>query len=284
MHPVTTANRRLPAARTDRKALPETVGVRDAVGVTRLHFQSAGRGRSVLLLHSGVTDLRQWDPQWEALAAHFHVIRSDRRGWGRSPLPAPGPETYSDAGDVVALLDELGIDQAALVGSSGGGAVAQQVAASWPERVSRLVLLCTDADDVEPTPAVRAFAQREDELLGGGDVAAAVELNVSTFLGPEASAETRTLVAEMQRHAFEVQLAAGDDVPYDRGPAVDLSRATMPAHVISGQLDLDYFGLVAETVARRLPDARRTVLPWAGHLPNLERPDPVTDLLLSSLA
>ncbi len=251
--------------------------------MTLLHHQTAGQGPAVVLLHSGVTDLRQWDPQWEALARRFRVVRFDRRGWGRSPLPTATAAPYSDAGDVVDLLDELGIEQAALVGSSGGAVVAQQVASAWPHRVSRLVLLCADAEDVEPTPAARAFADREEELLEMGDVDAAVELNVETFLGPEATAETRALVGEMQRTAFEVQLAAGDDVPREPGPAIELSRAAMPAYVVSGALDLDYFSLAADALAERLPDARRTELPWAGHLPNLERPDEIAAFLLDVL-
>ena len=253
--------------------------------MTDLHYESAGRGSAVVLLHSGVTDLRQWDPQWEDLASRHRVVRFDRRGWGRSPLPdAATSATYSDAADVVELLDELGIEQAALVGSSAGGLIAQQIASAWPHRVSRLVLLCADTDDVEPTAAIRSFAEREDKYLEDGDVEEAVELNVKTFLGPDASTETRDFVREMQRNAFEVQLATGDDAPRERGPAIDLTQATMAAYVVNGGRDLDYFALAADSLARRLPDARRIVLPWAGHLPNLERPDEVSTLLLTALA
>jgi pimeloyl-ACP methyl ester carboxylesterase len=232
-----------------------------------------------------VTDLRQWDPQWDELSARYRVVRCDRRGWGRSPLPdASDARSFSDAGDVIGLLDELGIEQAALVGSSAGGLIAQQIASAWPDRVSRLVLLCADTDGVEPTAALRAFGEREDAYLDAGAVAEAVELNVETFLGPEASTETRELVRQMQRNAFEIQLAAGDDVPREPGPAIDLTRATMPAYVITGGRDLDYFALAADGLAKRLPDARRIVLPWAGHLPNLERPAEFTTVLLDALA
>lgn len=244
-----------------------------------LHHEIAGDGTPVVLLHSGVGDLRQWDPQWEALTARHRVLRYDRRGYGESALPT---EEYDDASDLVRLLDELGIERAALVGSSAGGVVAQQVAAEWPERVTRLVLLCADAD-VEPTAAIRAFAEREDALLEAGDVAAAVELNVETFLGPDASDAARDLVREMQRRAFEVQLAAGDDVPVLPGPDLRLERATMPALVVSGARDVDYFALAADHLAAELPDARALVLDWAGHLPNLERPDETTALLLDAL-
>lgn len=252
--------------------------------MTQLHHETAGQGPAVVLLHSAIGDLRQWDPQWEALAARYRVVRHDRRGWGRSPLPDATSPARSSAADLVALLDELGIERAALVGSSAGGVIAQQVASAWPERVSRLVLLCADGDEVDATPSVIAFGEREDELLEAGDVAAAVELNVETFLGPEAGAEARDLVRTMQRTAFEVQLVAGDDVPRVPGPDIDLARISVPATVVSGDLDLDYFTLTADAIAARLPDARRVVLPWAGHLPNLERPDEITDLLLDALA
>jgi pimeloyl-ACP methyl ester carboxylesterase len=88
----------------------------------------------------------------------------------------------------------------------------------------------------------------------------------------------------MQRNAFEVHLAAADDVPREPGPAIDLTQATMLAYVVSGGRDLDYFALAADSLARRLPDARRMVLPWAGFLPNLERPSEVNTLLVDALA
>lgn len=253
--------------------------------MSRVHCVTSGHGPVVMFLHSGVTDLRQWDPQCEELSARFRVVRCDRRGWGRSPLPTTSDSaSYSDAGDVVGLLDELGIEETVLVGSSAGGLVAQQIASAWPERVSRLVLLCADAEGVEPTPALQTFAEREEDYLRAGAIREAVELNVTTFLGPDASAETRDLVREMQRNAFELQLVAGDSVPCEPGPVIDLTRVTMPVYVVSGSRDLDYFALTADSLAKQLPNVQRVVLPWAGHLPNLERPNEVNTLLADMLS
>lgn len=265
---------RLAAAAPGRETAPVT-----AIG--ELFHDVAGEGPAVLLLHSGATDSRQWDAQWPQLTAAHRVVRYDRRGWGRSPLPATA---YSDLGDAIGLLDDLGVDDVAVVGSSAGGGLALQLASAYPERVRRLVLLCAAADVVEPTPDVRAFGDREDELLEAGDVEGAVELNADTFLGPEADRATRELVCDMQRTAFEVQLAAGDDVAREPGPETDLARVTVPTLIVTGDLDLDFFGLVGNVLTQRLPDARRVSLPWAGHLPNLERPDEVTALLLAELA
>ena len=83
----------------------------------------------------------------------------------------------------------VGIRQAALIGSSYGGRVALEVAARWSEKVSALALLCSGSPEHVPSDALRCFAEREDALIAAGDVDGAVDLNVETFLGPEAVLE-----------------------------------------------------------------------------------------------
>ncbi len=93
------------------------------------------------------------------------------------------------------------------MGSSLGGRVALEVAVTRPERVASLLLLCPAFRGVDATPSAEAFRAEEDRLLSLGDVDAAVELNVATWLGPDASEGCRDLVRAMQRRAFEVQAA-----------------------------------------------------------------------------
>jgi pimeloyl-ACP methyl ester carboxylesterase len=170
-----------------------------------------GSGPAVLLLHSTVCDRRMWDPQVPALAAAGHrVIRCDLRGYGDSPIPA---EPWDDASDVAGLLTSLGTPRVAVIGASGGGKVALEIAARWPDRVTALALLCTAMPGFTPGPRLRAFGEREDELLEAGDIAGATDLNVDLWLGPEADKATHDRVREMQRHAFEVQLAALASTP-----------------------------------------------------------------------
>src|SRR3954468_4338571 len=240
-----------------------------------LHHTVTGDGPPVLLLHSTASDSRQWDPQRAALAADHTVVTPDLRGFGRSLFP---PEPYADAEDVLRVLDHLGITTTALVGASGGGRVALQLASAVPERVSALVLLCAAAPGVERTPQLRAFAEREEELLEAGDVEAATEVNVRTWLGPDADEHARELLRTTQRQAFAVQLAAGEE-PEERSLDVDLARITSPTTVVYGRHDLDFFRTVANYLAAGLPAAELVELPWAGHLPNLERPEETTELI-----
>ncbi|MCG5214772.1 alpha/beta fold hydrolase [Streptosporangium sp. KLBMP 9127] len=233
----------------------------------------------VVLLHSGAADARMWDPQWGPLTERFRVIRPDFRGYGRTPYAADEP--YSDPGDVADLLAALGLRQVTLVGASYGGRVALELATSHPDLVSALVLLDAGGG-LPPTPDLRAFGAEEDRLLSEGDVEGAVELNVRTWLGPEADEQTRERLTQMQRHAFEVQLAA-DPEPSQFAGEIDLDKIEVPALVVSGAHDLPYFQQTADHLAERLSGATRVHLEWAGHLPGMERPAEITERLIHFL-
>ncbi|GAB3070350.1 alpha/beta fold hydrolase [Pedococcus soli] len=247
-----------------------------------LSHDVSGSGPAILLLHSGVADRRMWDDLVPALGHAFTVVRPDFRGFGQTPLP---PGEYADADDLDTLLDHLGITDAAVVGSSFGGRVALELATLHPGRVSSLVLLCAAYRGVEPTADVQEFGAEEDRLLEAGDVEGASELNVRTFLGPDADDATRARLLAMQRHAFEVQLAADeqDPPPAPRRVDVDPTAIAVDTVVVSGALDLDLFREVAVVLARDIPGAESIELDWAGHLPSLERPDAVLALLLDVL-
>lgn len=243
-------------------------------------YDEAGSGPAVVLLHSTVCDRRMWDPQIGPLTgAGFRVIRLDFRGYGETPMPAAA---YNDAQDVADLLDALGVSEVAVVAASGGGRVALEFASRWPSRVSKLVLLNTAVRGHEPSEALRAFGDQEDKLLEAGDVDGATDLNVQTWVGPEADEATRAKVREMQRHAFEVQLAAGDDVEPIR-VETDLGAITARTLVVAGALDLPDFRAIAADLTENLLNVQLVELEWAGHLPSLERPDRLNPLLIDFL-
>ncbi|MCY1143364.1 alpha/beta hydrolase [Actinoplanes sp. Pm04-4] len=243
-----------------------------------LSHDSDGSGSPVLLLHSTVCDRRMWDPQMVALAsAGFRAVRCDLPGYGDSPVPV---ERFNTADQVMELLD--GVDQFAVVGSSGGGLVALEIAARWPARVTALALLCTAAPGMNPSPQLQEVWSQENAFIDAGDVAGATELMVNTWVGPLADDATRSLVRDMQRRAYEVQLAAPDteefEVPYG------LEAITAPALLVSGAHDLPDFRGIAEGLATRLHHAVHVPLDWAGHLPSLEDPAALNDLLLPFLS
>lgn len=247
--------------------------------MTVLAHDVTGGGPAVVLLHSSVCDRRMWDDQVGPIAAAGHrVVRADLRGHGDSPLVP----SFNEAEDVIALLDHLGLAEVAVIGSSYGGRVAQEVAARWPSRVTALALLCAGMAGVEYGPDVTTFGDREEALLSAGDVDAATDLNVDTWLGPDATPEVRELVRTMQRHNFDVQLAYSPD-PEQREVRYDLATVTAPTLVVSGAHDLPTFQAIATLLATRIPHARHLHLDWAAHFPTLEHPLEATTLLLNFL-
>ena len=114
-------------------------------------------------------------------------------------------------------------------------------------------------------------------------MAVATDLNVEMWLQPEVDEATRELFREMQSHAFQVQLAAGDLQVHEDDVEIDLSRITCPATVVSGGIDLAWFRAVADQLVAELPRAVLIDLPWAGHLPKPRAPDDTTQLIRRSL-
>src|SRR6266508_3963747 len=133
----------------------------------RLHYDDVGSGPAIVLVHAGIADSRMWDEQVAAFSDAFRVVRYDIAGYGRSPLRG-GP--FSHWRDLVALLDELGIEQAALVGNSFGGRIALDVAIAAPERVSALVLVAPGLGGWDWSAEMRRFDELEDEALEAGDL------------------------------------------------------------------------------------------------------------------
>ena len=97
--------------------------------MTLHHRLDGAEGAPPLLLCNSLgTTLEMWDPQVPALATRFRLVRYDRRGHGRSPVP-PGPYSIDDLGrDALALLDELGIERVSFCGLSIGGMVGMWLA------------------------------------------------------------------------------------------------------------------------------------------------------------
>ncbi|AWZ10856.1 MULTISPECIES: alpha/beta fold hydrolase [unclassified Streptomyces] len=237
-------------------------------------------GPAVVLLHSSVCDRRMWEPQWAPLAAAgFRVVRADFRTCGESPA---SEVPYSDHGDVRELLDHLGIRRSAFVGSSYGGRIALTLAALHPERVSALALLCPDRPGRPPSPEMREFGAAEDALLDAGDLVGAAELNARQWLGPEATDDARGLVRDMQLGNFRSEPAAAGDQELPE-PAVDLSAVRAPVLAVGGAHDVPVFRRIAAELPGVVPGATHVELPWAGHLPSLERPAEVTRMLLDFL-
>jgi len=114
-----------------------TFGVDDI----QIHYQDRGQGPVLVLLHGLGSSAMDWEEQYPHFESDYRIIAPDLRGFGASDKP-DGPYLVTrHAQDVAALLDHLGVDSVLLLGFSMGGAVAFQFAASYPQRVERLIIV-----------------------------------------------------------------------------------------------------------------------------------------------
>ena len=112
-------------------------------GDADIAYETAGSGDPLLMIMGFMADSRMWTLQTPVFSEHFRCITFDNRGVGMSSSP-PGPYTTEQmAADAIAVLDDLGVERAHVLGISMGGAIAQHVALKAPERIRSLTLAAT---------------------------------------------------------------------------------------------------------------------------------------------
>ena len=254
----------------------------------RIFYQHYGSGDALLLIHAGVADSRMWAAQVAEFAAGYQVITFDLRGFGRSEMSAA---SYSHSDDIVALLDEVAVDAAHLVGISYGGLIALEFALEYPQRTRRLVLGAPSISGDRPSATLLEFWAQEEALCNAGDLEGAVELNLRLWVdGPhrrphEVDAAMRSLVGAMQLCAFENESEDDGSPIFHPTPAMHrIHQLTAPTLLLIGELDLPEKLQLAAHLERQIADATTTILPGVAHMLNMERPAQFNAAVLNFLA
>jgi pimeloyl-ACP methyl ester carboxylesterase len=246
-------------------------------------------GPRVVLLHAGVADRRSWrDVARELHERGADVLVPDRRGFGETPASG---EPFRHVDDLLELLD----GPAWLVGSSMGGALALDTALEAPDRVAGLVLIApavsgapeTPLESLDPETAqvIRAIMAAQE----AGDLDAVNRHEIHLWLDGPAQPEGRVGGAARELALDMNAIALRSGAPEGAGAGgVDawsrLEEIRAPATIAWGELDEPDAAVVGHELERRLGDARRpVVLPGVAHLPSLERPDLVVDLIADAM-
>jgi 3-oxoadipate enol-lactonase len=254
-----------------------------------LHYEVAGDGPAVVFLHPGIADSHVWDPQWSSFEG-YRRIRLDLPGFGRTPLAGP---RVCYAREVVALLDQLGVSGAALIGTSVGGRTSLELAIARPDVAGALVLVGAGLPGYDWSAAVRAYGNAEDEAVARGDLDGATELNLRMWVdGPrrlpaDVDPRVRDAVGQMQRDALELQAPVWEELEHDfLVPDLEgrLGEVRAPTLVLVGEEDVEDIHAIAARFAAEIPGARKATIPGAAHVPNVERPAEFDALVLDFLA
>ncbi|PPK66395.1 3-oxoadipate enol-lactonase/4-carboxymuconolactone decarboxylase [Actinokineospora auranticolor] len=243
-----------------------------------VNHEVRGRGPVAVVLAGSVgTDLSLWDAQVDPLVdAGYRVIRYDHRGHGSSPVP-PGPYRLADiAGDVLALLDHLGVRTASVVGVSLGGMVGMWLGTHAPERVQNLVLCCTSAD-LGPS----ANWQTRADLVRAEGMASVVDQTMGRWVtagyGDDSALREMLLRVPAEGYAGCCEAIGSMDL------VGGLGRIAAPTLVVSGAQDPATPPEQGARIAAAIPGARQAVVQGAAHLGVLEKPEEFTRLILSGL-
>lgn len=255
----------------------------------KLHFEIAGEGPSVTLIHPGLWDMRTWDREFEVLAdAGYRVLRYDVRGYGDSSRLEPGA-TYSHVRDLEALLVANEVALTGLVGCSMGGGIALDYVLVHPEQVWGLVPVATGLGGFEATEEEEEWwAERDapiEAAIEAGDLERAQDLRLEIW-APLGTSDERG--AKIRQIAFdnihEILMDESGEERLDPPAAHRLEEIDVPTLILEAEHDPPDMHRIADFLVREIIGSRKVVVEGADHVVNVRQPERFEELVLDFLA
>jgi pimeloyl-ACP methyl ester carboxylesterase len=247
-----------------------------------LWVEQEGEGDDVLFISGLADEGACWVDQVAGLRDRFRLTTFDNRGVGRSATP-PGPFRITDfAADSAALMDALELERPHVVGSSMGGAIAQELALGHPDRVRSLVLNGTwcrgDRFLHEIFRNWMWSAEKADSIR---DFLITVNLwCFSPRIWNDGTMDEWIAAAEASPHAQSVDaFCRSAQALIEHDTADRIGAISAPTLVTVGELDLCLPARFSQAIADRIPNARLVVIPAVGHQPFQEVPQDYNRLL-----
>jgi len=250
----------------------------------------SANGRTVVLLHGASYYAWYWAETIGALRNEgYRVLAVDLLGWGKSSKPILPYTLHLHASTVAALLDDRGVERAAIVGHSMGGMLSSRIAFMYPARTTHLVMV--NAIGLTDPRAGRGW-QEPSPTIGTVDLDQAYrsllqqEVNRVVEWRPEYLEHVRIrygwrLSSEWPRLAY-VQALNNSSRAIDT-VVHDWPHIQTPALVIGGEIDGPNFPALARNTAETLGNAELVLFPNVGHNPHLEAPELFIPALLEFL-
>lgn len=257
------------------------------VGDAEINYELTGtdRGKTIVFIHGWALSLGTWDDQVRAFAPQYRVLRYDLRGFGKSTGHA---DPTAEPDDLRILLDSLGIRTAYVVGLSRGARVVRDFVAAFPERVDALVLEGAGPMPGFPVPPElrRQFSLPEIAQKYGMDsvrkFVAASDIAWRPPGRPDLEERARRTMA-----AYEGRDLLDPRPPSGRVPAAtidQLGKIRVPTLVIHGDHESVLGQMVADTLVRRIPNARKVIIKDAGHGAHAAQPEVFNKALMEFFA
>ena len=254
----------------------------------RLYYEVAGEGHPLVLNCACTLDTRMWDDQFEAFAQHYRVIRYYLRTCGQSS-DSIGQFTHHD--DLKTLLRSLRIEKAHVLGLSIGGGIAINFALHYPEATSSLIPVdsfLTGFDWPQMLPLLKEMIDAVDE--SNSQEAKRLWMAMPWFkpalqIPTVASRLTQMVSDNWDRHYHGSHKQRRGMIAWGQRPMTEgLSEIQAPTLAIVGELDTDDNHVVTGIICKEVPNARKAMIPGAGHMTNMESPDKFNKAVLDFLA
>lgn len=253
----------------------------------QLYWELVGRsGEPVVLVHGSWVDHHNWDRVVPALAQSFRVLTYDRRGHSQSERPAPPGSVREDVADLAALIEELQLAPAHIIGNSFGSSIVLRLAGERPDLFYSLIaheppLFALLADEPNGQSVLQAVKDRIDvvlKLLEAGDTESGVRHFVETIaFGPGA---WEHMPPETKKTVIFNAPTFLDEARDPESLSIDLDRLrgfSRPSLLTFGNQSPPFFASIVAEVARVLPHTESKIFIGAGHEPEQTHPEVYVD-------
>jgi 3-oxoadipate enol-lactonase len=245
------------------------------VGGIKLWYEECGSGNSsgpgVVLLHDGLLHSVTWDGVWPPLCAKYHVVRYDRRGYGRSE---PAKAKFVPEDDVLKIMRQTHVDRAIIVGNSSGAGLALDFTLAHREMVEALFLIGPVVHGMASSDYFNERGSRNSAPLDQGDVNAAAE-NWSKdrfIIAGDDPRSRKQLFDGLSQNPQNLKVDGGLEVRPSPPTVVRLSEIHVPTLVLVGDADIADVFAYSGAIEAAVPLASFEVWRDTGHLIQLQRP------------
>ena len=253
-----------------------------------IYYQIAGSGDPLVLISGLGYGLWQWHTMIPGLSEHFTVIAFDNRGAGKTDKPDGPYSVQMLAADTAGLLEGLNIENAAVMGHSMGGFVAQELALTRPDLVNKLILAATNFGGPNHIPvtqeAMAVLTNRE------GDPVEVVRRGITVACAPGFAEANPEKVQELINYRmgnpvppaqYQAQMAVGLGLlSAEASFEPRLKDLQMPTLILFGEHDKVVPPGNADLLAREISDSRVEILPAAGHMFPIETPEAAIEVIV----
>jgi len=240
-------------------------------------YERVGQGPPLIFVHGAAEDGRVWRPQLSALADEFTVVAWDEPGAGRSS-DVPADFSLADyASCLAAVIEALGLGPAHVAGLSWGSTVVQELYRHHPGLVATLILIGAYAGWKGSLPADEVAARLESVRQMLAEPADAFDPTLPGLFAGDPPAEFIPLLEEIAADVRPESLRTQVFLMAEADHRDLLPRIAVPTLLIWGELDARSPLSVARQFEETIPETELVVIPGAGHVSQLERPEQVNE-------